>query len=65
MAREITIDTVRCNGCGSCIAVSPEVFVKNMETGAVDVMVPNEIDYRSVLDAINICPSDCIVIEEI
>jgi len=64
MAREITIDTVRCNDCGSCIAVSPEVFVKNIETGAVDVVVQNEIDYRSVLEAINICPSGCIVMEE-
>ena len=64
MVREITIDAVRCNDCGSCIAVSPEVFVKNIETGAVDVVVQNEIDYRSVLEAINICPSDCIVMEE-
>ena len=65
MCREVKIDTVKCNDCGSYIAVCPEMFVRNMESGAIEVVMQDECDYASVQEAIHMCPEDCITMEEV
>ena len=54
------IDTSVCTDCNSCIEVCPDVFIRNYETGLIEI---KELDFypeSCIRDAINICPVDCI-----
>ncbi|MBW1999510.1 MAG: ferredoxin [Deltaproteobacteria bacterium] len=58
------IDLSRCNDCQSCIELCPEVFKKNQETGAIEVVDLSEYPEDDVDRAVTICPEDCISWEE-
>jgi len=53
------IDLGQCNGCGSCIAVSPSVFRWN-DLGFVEVVDMAEYPVAEVDEAIVLCPEKCI-----
>lgn len=58
--RRPVIDIRRCTGCGSCLELAPEVFIRNIETK--DIEVANLSDYpEDMVDGvIGICPERCI-----
>ncbi len=56
----ITIDTYRCNGCGSCESLCPDLFTVNRETEKVE-LIKEETDNRDDLHkAVSACPRKCI-----
>lgn len=60
MSRVPVIDIKRCNQCESCIEICPDVFRKNSETDCIEVVDLPEYPEDAVLEAMSICPVDCI-----
>ena len=58
------IDLRECTDWGSCLEICPAVFIKNDEQGHIEVIDLPEYPEDEVLEAIAICPSDCITWEE-
>ncbi len=58
------VDLGECTDCGSCLEVCPEVFERNSETGFIEVVYFPEYPADCVLEAITVCPADCIDWEE-
>jgi len=58
------VDMGECTDCGSCLEVCPEVFMRNSETGSIDVVNFNTYPEDCVQEAISVCPVDCISWEE-
>ena len=54
------IDMSDCSDCESCLSTSPTVFIRNKETGLIEVMEMEEYPRDEVLEAMNCCPEDCI-----
>lgn len=54
------VDLSRCTDCDSCLAVCPEVFRRNEETGLIEVMELEEYPEDQVAEAMAVCPADCI-----
>jgi ferredoxin len=59
-----SIDGSRCTDCESCIALCPEVFRRNEQTGLIEVIDRREYPEEEVQAAISVCPADCITWEE-
>jgi len=61
--KHITIDTYRCNGCGACVEMCPEVFRLDeiAEKAALITLEPEITD--AVYQAAAFCPEKCIEIE--
>ena len=57
------IDLGLCTDCESCLAVSPNIFRRNPETGLIEVMELVFYPEEEVDQAISICPPDCIAWE--
>jgi ferredoxin len=57
--RRPEIDLGACNGCGTCIEVSPDVFRFN-DLGFVQVADLDAYPEAEVDEAIALCPEDCI-----
>ena len=59
------IDIGKCTDCESCLAMCPEVFRRNTETGYIEVsdlpVYPEEL----IDQVISFCPADCISWEEV
>ncbi len=55
------IDISRCTLCDSCIAIAPEIFQKNFDTGLIEVIDLPEYSVEKIEKVINICPTDCII----
>jgi len=60
MAKIPSIDLGGCTDCDGCIEICPEVFQRNENMGFVEVIELEEYPEEEVLEAINICPGDCI-----
>ena len=67
---KVSIDKTKCAGCGSCVAICPEVF-EMKDDGTVDVKAEYQgVDIadtelvEKVKQAAMACPSVAIVIEE-
>jgi ferredoxin len=60
MAKVVSIDLGECNDCEGCIEICPEVFQRNESMGYIEVIELDEYPEEEVLEAINICPGDCI-----
>ena len=52
-----------CIGAGNCVAIAPTVFVLDKENKAV-VLDPASVDYQTLLDAVESCPEQAIIIED-
>ncbi len=59
------IDIGKCTDCESCLAMCPEVFRKNKDTGLIEVEDLPGYPEELVDQVISICPADCISWEEI
>ena len=57
------VDLGECNDCNSCIDVCPEVFRKNRDTGLLEVIDLKEYPEDEIMEAISLCPADCITWE--
>ena len=59
------IDSYRCNGCGSCAELCPQVFIMDeiMETAAVAENPPTPLP-ECVHEAVAWCPTSCIEIDD-
>ena len=67
---KVSIDHTKCAGCGSCVAICPEVF-EMKDDGTVDVKAEYQgVDItdaelvEKVKQAAMACPSVAIVVEE-
>jgi len=58
------IDLSECTDCGSCMDLCPAVFRKNTETGLIEVIDLLEYPEDELMEAISMCPADCITLEE-
>jgi ferredoxin len=65
MKRIPVIDLSKCTDCESCLELCPEVFVRNQETGLLEVKELEQYPEDEVQEAMSMCPADCIEWEEI
>ena len=60
MKRQIIhIDQEKCNGCGACAAMAPELFIMD-EATEKPVLLLSEAPVEDVERAMAFCPHDCI-----
>ena len=64
MKRVPVIDMGKCTECESCLEICPDVFIKNRETGFIEVADLSEYPEEQIMEAISMCPADCISWEE-
>jgi len=64
MKKQPVVDTSRCNLCGGCMELCPEVFRLNENSCYVEVLELDTYPAEAVDEAINDCPQDCIEWEE-
>jgi len=64
MEKVPVIDISECTECDSCLEICPAVFVRNSEMGYIEVMDLSEYPEDEILEAMSVCPSDCITWEE-
>lgn len=57
----VEVDEDECIGCGSCVAVCPEVFEID---GKSHVKDPEGAELDKIKEAEQICPVDAITVEE-
>ena len=60
MAKAPVIDLAGCTECDGCVEICPEVFQRNETIGYIEVVERDEYPEEEILEAINICPADCI-----
>ena len=65
MKKVPVIDLGNCTDCESCLEICPSIFHRNNETGLIEVRDQSEYPEKDVLEAISVCPADCINLEEI
>jgi ferredoxin len=59
------IDIGRCTKCESCLEICPAIFIRNNETGLIEVAELPEYPEDGVQEGISMCPTDCITWEEV
>lgn len=62
----IVADTDRCVGAGQCVLTEPAVFDQNEDDGTVLVLVeqPEKDELAGAREAVGICPSQALSLEE-
>ncbi len=62
----VTADRDVCIGAGMCVLTAPAVFDQSEADGLVEVLVetPGAADAAAVRDAVKLCPSGALRIEE-
>ncbi|MFC1524271.1 ferredoxin [Thermodesulfobacteriota bacterium] len=63
MPVSITIDFIRCNSCGSCVEICPEVFRISEATERAEVLVDSWEKTPPLENAVSLCPTDCIELD--
>ena len=66
MSVRVTADRDVCIGAGMCVLTAPAVFDQSDDDGLVQVLVetPGESGVAAVLDAVKVCPSGALRLEE-
>ena len=59
---QIIIDTYRCNSCGTCIEMCPDVFCLDEATGKATLVNVDPDVTDEVYQAAAYCPEKCIEI---
>ena len=59
---KVKIDRNKCIGCGSCVAICPEVF--KIE-GAKAIVKKEETEKKCVEEAAETCPVSCITVKKV
>ena len=65
MKKVPVIDLGNCTDCESCLEICPHIFKRNKETGLIEIKDLSEYPEEDILEAISVCPADCINLEEI
>jgi len=60
----LSIDSYRCNGCGTCCAMCPDVFALNPLTGKAELIDPDQEVTEAIRQAAAFCPEKCILFSE-
>lgn len=60
----LSIDSYRCNGCGTCGAMGPDVFALNPLTGKAELIDPDQEVTEAIRQAAAFCPEKCIFFSE-
>jgi ferredoxin len=58
------IDISECSDCGTCIELYPALFVRNKETGLVEVRDLEEYSQEEIQKVMSYCPQDCIILSQ-
>jgi ferredoxin len=58
------IDISECSDCGTCVELCPAVFVRNKETGLMEVRDLEEYPQQEIEEVMSYCPQDCIRLSE-
>jgi ferredoxin len=58
------IDVSECSDCETCLELCPTVFVRNKETGFIEIRDLEDYPQTAVVEVISYCPRDCISLEE-
>jgi len=59
---EIIIDTYLCSGCGTCVALCPQVFGLDELSGKAELLDITAAITDDILQAASFCPEKCIEI---
>ena len=60
----LSIDSYRCNGCGTCCEMCPDIFVLNPLTGKAELIDPAQELTEAIRQAAAFCPEKCILFSE-
>ncbi|MDH3394303.1 MAG: ferredoxin [Desulfobulbaceae bacterium] len=60
----INVDSYRCNGCESCVALCPELFRINEASGKAEAINDTAPCSTELEQAASSCPVECIEIEQ-
>lgn len=60
MSGKPVIDISKCSECESCLSAAPSIFVRNVDTGLIEVKERDEYPEDEIREAINCCPENCI-----
>lgn len=63
MDKKIIVDKDKCIGCGTCVALAPEIFEMDDEGKSIIKKDPT-IDEETLKLAIDSCPSQAISVEK-
>ena len=58
------IDRFACTDCESCLSLCPGVFLRNGETGEIEVADLARYPEEEIEEAMAMCPGDCITWQE-
>ncbi|MBN2032812.1 MAG: ferredoxin [Deltaproteobacteria bacterium] len=58
------LDRSGCTGCESCISLYPQIFLRNKETGCIEVADLTDYPETAIQEVIAFCPGDCITWQE-
>ncbi|MBN1102770.1 MAG: ferredoxin [Deltaproteobacteria bacterium] len=64
MSRRPLLDLGECTDCESCVSLCADVFVRNPETGRIEVRDLSAYPEEEIQSAMSMCPADCISWEE-
>jgi ferredoxin len=59
------IDRFECTDCESCLSLCPQIFKRNEETGYIEVADLSQYPEEEILEAMSLCPADCITWQEV
>lgn len=63
MDKKIIVDKEKCIGCGTCVALAPEIFEMDNEGKSIVKKSPT-INEETLKLAIDSCPSQAIIIKK-
>jgi ferredoxin len=63
MTKKIIVDKNKCIGCGTCVALAPEIFEMD-DAGKSIVKKSPDINEETLKLAIDSCPSQAISVEK-
>lgn len=61
--KKISIDTYRCNGCGTCVEICPEIFRLNSESEKAEALAEAAELTEELARAAAMCPTGCIELD--
>jgi len=64
MKKVPAIDLSECSDCETCLALCPAVFVRNTETGFIEIQDMEEYPEEKIYEVMSFCPQDCISFSE-
>jgi ferredoxin len=58
------IDLRDCSDCETCVVLCPEVFIRNHETGRIEIKDLEEYPEEAIFEVVSYCPRNCISLSE-